>query len=112
MLTRTSAESLVNLEWLDLSFNKIERIQNLGAQTRLKVLALFNNRIVEIENVEHLQELGTSIAAGGRGAFDGFPYRILNPYIISRLPSTFWGGRQFSFPLTFPILDLVFLQLI
>jgi Leucine-rich repeat (LRR) protein len=51
-------ENLVNLEWLDLSFNKIEKIQNLGSQTRLKVLALFNNKIAEIENIEHLQELG------------------------------------------------------
>jgi hypothetical protein len=51
-------ESLVNLEWLDLSFNKIQKIQNLGSQTQLKVLALFNNKIAEIENLEHLQELG------------------------------------------------------
>jgi Leucine-rich repeat (LRR) protein len=74
-------ENLVNLEWLDLSFNKIEKIENLEAQTRLKVLALFNNRISEIENIHHLQELGKSssifhvnILSPTYSIFRGFTY--------------------------------------
>jgi Leucine-rich repeat (LRR) protein len=47
----------VNLEWLDLSFNRIEKIQNLEGQIKLKVLALFNSRIFDIENIDYQKHL-------------------------------------------------------
>ena len=54
---RRPLDPLTNLEWLDLSFNKIAKIENLAKLTKLKVLALFSNEIVEVENLESLQEL-------------------------------------------------------
>jgi Leucine-rich repeat (LRR) protein len=36
---------LVNLEWLDLSFNLIEKIEGLEKLTKLTDLSLFSNNI-------------------------------------------------------------------
>ena len=48
---------LVNLVWLDLSFNKIRHIEGLDALKKLQVLALYQNEIRNIENLDHLKEL-------------------------------------------------------
>ena len=48
---------LINLEWLDLSFNKITKIENLDKLAKLKVLALFSNEIIDVEKLDALQEL-------------------------------------------------------
>jgi protein phosphatase 1 regulatory subunit 7 len=45
-------DALVNLEVLDLSFNRIERIQNLNALTNLRTLYLVHNKIAKIEGLE------------------------------------------------------------
>jgi len=50
-------DHLVNLEWLDLSFNLIEKIENLDNLTKLTDLILFSNRITKIEGLDNLQEL-------------------------------------------------------
>jgi Leucine-rich repeat (LRR) protein len=36
---------MVNLEWLDLSFNLISKIEGLENLTKLTDLSLYNNRI-------------------------------------------------------------------
>uniref|UniRef100_A0A8C5QRQ3 Dynein regulatory complex subunit 3 n=1 Tax=Leptobrachium leishanense TaxID=445787 RepID=A0A8C5QRQ3_9ANUR len=50
-------DTLVNLTWLDLSFNNIEVIGRLDALTKLEDLSLCNNRISVIENMDHLNNL-------------------------------------------------------
>ncbi len=56
-----------NLTWLDLSFNKITKIEGLEALTKLVDLSLFNNQIAEIENLEKLTEL--NVLSLGEGAW-------------------------------------------
>jgi Leucine-rich repeat (LRR) protein len=41
-------ELLVNLEWLDLSFNLIEKIEGLEKLTKLSDLSLFSNNISKL----------------------------------------------------------------
>lgn len=43
---------LVNLQWLDLSFNNITKIEGLSDLTQLRDLCLVNNFISKIENLE------------------------------------------------------------
>ncbi|KIH57006.1 leucine Rich repeat-containing domain protein [Ancylostoma duodenale] len=44
--------TLVNLETLDLSFNRITKIENLEQLTNLKTLYLVHNKISKIEGLE------------------------------------------------------------
>lgn len=46
-----------NLTWLDLSFNKICKIEGLDTLTKLMDLSLFNNQISTIENLDNLVHL-------------------------------------------------------
>lgn len=46
-----------NLTWLDLSFNKLTKIEGLEALTKLTDLSLYANDIVVIENLETLTKL-------------------------------------------------------
>ncbi len=46
-----------NLTWLDLSFNKIAKIEGLETLTKLSDLSLYNNAISVIEGLETLTEL-------------------------------------------------------
>lgn len=48
---------LTNLKELDLSFNYIERIQNLEKLVNLEVLSLFQNLITKLENLDALEKL-------------------------------------------------------
>lgn len=48
---------LTNLKELNLSFNFIEKIENLETLVNLEVLSLFNNRIEVIENMDALDKL-------------------------------------------------------
>ena len=41
----------------DLSFNKIEKIENLNTLTGLLDLSLYNNKITQIEGLEALEEI-------------------------------------------------------
>ena len=41
-------ELLVDLEWLDLSFNLIEKIEGLEKLTKLSDLSLFSNNISKL----------------------------------------------------------------
>ena len=50
-------ESLVNLTWLDLSFNLIEKIEGLETLYQLEDLSLFSNRITKLENLDALINL-------------------------------------------------------
>ena len=47
----------MNLEWLDLSFNRIEKIDGLDRLTKLTDLSLFDNSIKKIENMDALKKL-------------------------------------------------------
>ena len=42
---------------LDLSFNRLTKIENLGSLTRLRKLFLIHNKISKIENIGHLVNL-------------------------------------------------------
>ena len=45
---------MVNLTWLDLSFNQIEKIEGLSKLTKLTDLSLYDNCIKKIEGLEPL----------------------------------------------------------
>lgn len=47
----------MNLKWLDLSFNLIEKIENLDSLTQLEDLSLYSNRIKELTGLENLTNL-------------------------------------------------------
>ena len=47
----------MNLKWLDLSFNLIEKIEGLDQLTKLTDLSLFSNQIKELSGLENLHEL-------------------------------------------------------
>ena len=47
----------MNLEWLDLSFNMIEKIEGLEKLTKLTDLSLFSNYIVKVSGLENLKNL-------------------------------------------------------
>jgi len=46
---------LVNLKWLDLSFNCIKEITGLNNLVNITDLSLYNNQIVKVENIEKLK---------------------------------------------------------
>ena len=48
---------MVNLTWLDLSFNLIEKIEGLDKLSVLEDLSLFSNRISKLENLDYLTNL-------------------------------------------------------
>jgi protein phosphatase 1 regulatory subunit 7 len=48
---------LNNCRILDISFNRLKRIEGLQNLTKLKRLFLVNNKIGKIENVGHLRNL-------------------------------------------------------
>ena len=50
-------ECLVNLEVLDISFNRLRAIEGLEKLTKLKRLFLVSNKITKIENLGHLKDL-------------------------------------------------------
>lgn len=47
----------VNLEWLDLSFNNISKLEGLETLTKLKDLSVFNNNIAKLEGLDTLTSL-------------------------------------------------------
>ncbi len=53
----TGLDSLVHLEWLDLSFNNIEIIGGLDELVNLRDLSLAHNRITQLENLDTLVNL-------------------------------------------------------
>ena len=54
------------VQWLDLSFNNIEKIENLDNLTRLTDLSLCNNRITTVENLDALTALNV-LSLGNNG---------------------------------------------
>lgn len=46
-----------NLEWLDLSFNNISKLEGLEKLTKLTDLSLFSNKLEKVENIQGLAEL-------------------------------------------------------
>ena len=50
-------ECLVNLEVLDISFNRLRVIEGLEKLTKLKRLFLVSNKITKIDNLGHLKDL-------------------------------------------------------
>ena len=59
LIERISAlESLVNLKWLDLSFNLISRIEGCSGQLKSQTdLSLYYNQIADLASMEHLRRL-------------------------------------------------------
>lgn len=47
----------MNLEWLDLSFNLISKIEGLEKLTKLSDLSVYSNRIEKLSGLETLTEL-------------------------------------------------------
>ena len=47
----------MNLKWLDLSFNLIDKIEGLDKLTKLTDLSLFSNEITVLSGLENLPEL-------------------------------------------------------
>ena len=47
----------MNLKWLDLSFNLIEKIEGLENCTKITDLSLFSNHITQLSGLENLKEL-------------------------------------------------------
>jgi Leucine-rich repeat (LRR) protein len=47
----------VNLEWLDLSFNLITKIEGLEKLDKLTDLSLYSNQITVLEGLENLKQL-------------------------------------------------------
>lgn len=47
----------VNLEWLDLSFNNISKLEGLDKLVKLTDLSLFSNKLEKVENIQTLTEL-------------------------------------------------------
>lgn len=45
------------MEWLDLSFNLISKIEGLDTLTKLTDLSLYSNRITELSGLEKLEQL-------------------------------------------------------
>ena len=50
-------ESLVNLKWLDLSFNSIEVIEGLDRCSKITDLSLYSNHIKTLSGLESLHDL-------------------------------------------------------
>ena len=50
-------EGLVNLRWLDLSFNLIEKIEGLDNNKQLEDLSLYSNCVTELSGLEELNKL-------------------------------------------------------
>jgi Leucine-rich repeat (LRR) protein len=50
-------DHLVNLNWLDLSFNLIEQIEGLDKLTKLTDLSLYSNKIKKLSGLENLSNL-------------------------------------------------------
>lgn len=59
-------EHLVNLRWLDLSFNNIEKIEGLARLTQLTDLSLCDNRIAQLEGLEAQRGLEVLSLANNR----------------------------------------------
>jgi Leucine-rich repeat (LRR) protein len=53
----THASRQTNLTWLDLSFNKISKIQGLDSLVKLTDLSLFANEISVLEGLDTLRDL-------------------------------------------------------
>jgi hypothetical protein len=60
------SSGVANRQWLDLSFNNIEKIENLENLTRLTDLSLCNNRITHVENLDTLTALNV-LSLGNNG---------------------------------------------
>lgn len=54
-----------NLTWLDLSFNKISKIEGLDTLTKLIDISLFSNQIETIENLD--KQVGLQPASSTQG---------------------------------------------
>jgi len=50
-------ETLVNLQWLDLSFNSIQAIENLEKCTKITDLSLYSNHIKTVTGLDNLKLL-------------------------------------------------------
>jgi len=66
---------LVNLEWLDLSFNNISRIEGLDELSKLTDLCLVNNFIKNIENLDGCPAL--QVLSLGNNCIDSIEENIL-----------------------------------
>lgn len=60
------------MTWLDLSFNRITKIEGLEKLTKLLDLSLFSNQIEVIENLDTLVDLHVFSIGAGLGATEGW----------------------------------------
>lgn len=61
------------MTWLDLSFNRITKIEGLEKLTKLLDLSLFSNQIEVIENLDTLVDLHVFSIGAGLGAAQWVP---------------------------------------
>jgi len=81
-----SIGKLTMLEWLDLSFNNISKIENLDKLTNLQDLSLANNQITRIEKMEKLTKLNV-LSLGYNHLHPTEPVRNAIEYIYNTFPN-------------------------
>jgi len=90
-------DHLVNLEWLDLSFNLIEKIENLESLTKLTDLSLFDNRLTYLGGMEALTNL--NVFSFGKNLIRSHDEAVL--YLKkcrNKLEVLKMAGNPFAFP--------------
>ena len=89
-------DKLVNLQWLDLSFNLIEKIEGLEKLTKLTDLSLYSNNISQITGLETLVNL--NVLSLGSNKFTDFvePIRYLYNLRLQNLQVLKMSENPFS----------------
>ena len=90
-------DHLVNLKWLDLSFNLIENIENLDKLTKLTDLSLYDNRLTKLSGLENLTNL--NVFSFGKNLITSHDEAVLYlKKLKNKLEVLKMAGNPFNFP--------------
>lgn len=99
----TGLDHLVNLEWLDLSFNLIEKIEGLEKLTKLTDLSLFSNSISQITGLETLTKLNV-LSLGSNKILDHvdairylYNLRLPNLQVLKMADNPFFKTKEIEY---------------